>query len=244
MIFFTLKSKIFWIFFVILLGSICGIYWLKGHSAPQLIGEAFFSIKTDKKVAALTFDDGPSTPYTQQILDILKKHDIKATFFLLGSEVQKYPDLVERIYTEGHEIGNHSWSHARLIFKTPTFIREEIESTDQLIRRLGYTGPLHFRAPYGNKLLILPWILKNMDRPHILFDVIPKDWELTSPQIIAQRVGEQLHPGAIILLHDGGGERSNTVNSLELILAHMKENNYQLLTISELLKLDEKRKIK
>jgi chitin deacetylase len=74
----------------------------------------------------------------------------------LGSEAQKYPDLVQRIYKEGHEIGNHSWSHARLVFQTPTFIREEIESTDQLIRKLGYKGPIHFRAPYGNKFIILP----------------------------------------------------------------------------------------
>jgi len=241
---FVSKLKIFLIFSFIILGAAFAIYWLKGHSAPQLIGEAFFSIETDKKVAALTFDDGPAIPYTQRILDILRQHNIKATFFLLGSEAQKYPDLVQRIYKEGHEIGNHSWSHARLIFKTPSFIREEIESTDQLIRKLGYTGPLHFRAPYGNKLLILPWILKSMDKPHILFDVIPKDWERPSPQIIVQRIAEHLHPGAIILLHDGGGERSNTVNALELVLAYMKENGYQLLTISELVKMDEKRNIK
>jgi peptidoglycan/xylan/chitin deacetylase (PgdA/CDA1 family) len=83
-----------------------------------------------------------------------------------------------------------------------------------------------------------------MDRPHILFDVIPKDWERPSSQIIAQRIAGQLHPGAIILLHDGGGERSNTVSVLELILAHMKKNGYQILTVTEFLKLDEKRKIK
>jgi len=151
---------------------------------------------------------------------------------------------VQRIYREGHEIGNHSWSHQRLIFKTPTFIRNEIEHTDQLIRSLGYQGPIHFRAPYGNKFLILPWILKSMDRAHILFDVIAKDWEESSPHIIAQCIMEQLHPGAIILLHDAdgdniSGDRSGTVQALKLVIGKAKAQGYQFLTVSELLARDE-----
>lgn len=232
---YTLKLVIL---FLIVGGFFGCLYWLRGHSSPQLIGKAYFSIKTEKKIAALTFDDGPSIPFTGKILDILKEEGIKATFFLLGDHARKHPELVQRIYKEGHEIGNHSWSHARLIFKTSSFIRAEIERTDQLIRDLGYTGPIHFRAPYGNKLLALPWILKSMDRPHILFDVIPKDWELPPPQVITQRVMEQLHPGAIILLHDadeGEGDRSHTVLALRMIFEDMKKQGYSFLTVSQLL---------
>lgn len=228
---------------LILVGCIRALYWLKGHASPQLIGRAYFSVQTNKKVVALTFDDGPSVPFTNDILDILKENGVKATFFILGKHAQIYPELVQRIYQEGHEIGNHSWSHERLVFKTPTFICNEIERTDQLIRSLGYAGTIHFRAPYGNKLLILPWILKSMDRPHILFDVIAKDWEEPSPHLITQRIMEQLHPGAIILLHDADGDnttadRSKTVQALQTIIESVRAQGYQFLTISELLRTD------
>lgn len=236
----------FLIAFLLLVG--CGIvlYWLKGHSSPQFIGKAYFSIKTNKKIVALTFDDGPSIPFTSNILDILRKHEIKATFFILGKHAQSHPQLIQRIYQEGHEIGNHSWSHKRLIFKTPKFIRNEIERTDQLIRDLGYLGPIPFRAPYGNKLLILPWILKSMKRPHILFDVIAKDWEEPPPYVITQRIMEQLHPGAIILLHDADednikGDRLKTVQALKSIIESIKSQGYQFLTVSELLAEDKEK---
>lgn len=229
--------------FLLLVGCGGALYWLKGHSSPQLIGKAYFSIKTDKKIVALTFDDGPSVPFTSEILDALREYGVKATFFVLGKNAKFHPELIQRIYQEGHEVGNHSWSHERLIFKTPTFIRNEIARTDQLIRSTGYQGSIPFRAPYGNKLLILPWILKSMDRPHILFDVIAKDWEGPSPHVITQRIMEQLHPGAIILLHDAdgenaGGNRSKTVQALKPLIETVKAQGYQFLTISELLMED------
>ncbi|MBA2628945.1 MAG: polysaccharide deacetylase family protein [Rickettsiaceae bacterium] len=223
----------------------CGagtIYWLKEHTSPQLIGKAYFSVKTDKKIVALTFDDGPSVPVTNDILDLLKEYQIKATFFILGKHAQIYPELVQKIYQDGHELGNHSWSHERLIFKSPTFIRNEIEHTDKVIRSLGYLGPIHFRAPYGNKLLVLPWILDGMNRPHILFDVIAKDWEDYSPHIIAKLVIEQIHEGAIILLHDadgdGNADRSKTTQALKIIIENVKSRGYKFVPISELLKED------
>lgn len=239
----SVKMKIL-VVFLILMGCGGALYWLKGHTAPQWIGKAYFSIKTNKKIVALTFDDGPSVPFTSDILDILKEEGVKATFFILGKHGSVHPELVQRIYQEGHEIGNHSWSHARLIFKTSAFIRNEIERTDQLIRTLGYTGPLHFRAPYGNKLLMLPWILKSMKRPHILFDVIAKDWEKPPPHIMTQRIMEQLHPGAIILLHDADADnieedRSMTVQALKAIIEAVRAQGYQFLTISALLKEDD-----
>jgi peptidoglycan/xylan/chitin deacetylase (PgdA/CDA1 family) len=229
--------------FILLVAAILAIslYWLKGHSAPQLLGETYFSVKTSQKVAALTFDDGPSPQNTPAILDILKRHNVKATFFVLGAYAQQYPDLIQRLDREGHEIGNHSWSHTRLIFKPPSFVRREIERTDTLLRDLGYEGYIPFRAPWGNKLVILPWVLKSMNRPHILFDVIAKDWEQPQPYVITQRIKDQIHPGAIVLLHDGvppqeTGERTNTILSLDLTLQQLKEAGYQLVTISELMK--------
>ncbi len=237
MIFNYFKTKLNTIALVLIFtGTVgCSVYWLKGHTAPQLIGEAFFKVNTSKKLVALTFDDGPSLPFTAEILDILKKHNVKATFFVLGGNAEKYPELLKRMYKEGHEIGNHSWSHERLVFKTPKFIKDEIESTDKIIRASGYDGPIHFRAPYGNKLIILPWILKSMNRPHILFDLIAKDWEFPTAQVMTQRVIDGLHPGAIILFHDGGGDKSNVVQALDLVIIGIKQRGYELLKINDLI---------
>ena len=117
--------------------------------------------------------------------------------------------------------------------------------TDKAIRESGFEGTIHFRAPYGNKLIILPLILKEMNRPHILFDIIAKDWELPSPELITERVMSKLHPGAIILLHDAVGEgtgedRANTVNSIERIIENVKAANYEFVTVSKLLEEESK----
>lgn len=230
--------------------AILFIYWLKGHTAPQIFGEAIFSVKTQKKVVALTFDDGPIYPNTNKILDILNMQKVKATFFILGQNAENNLDILKKMYADGHELGNHSWSHEKLIFKTPKFIQNEIGQTDKLIRASGYTGTIHFRAPYGNKLIVLPWILKRMNRPHILFDITAKDWENPSPEEIVERITKQIHPGAIILLHDGivknethenksNENRNNTVEAVNILIHRLKESEYQFLTVSELLKMRE-----
>ena len=215
------------------------LLWLKSHRSPQLLGRCVHRINTYEKVVALTFDDGPSF-YTEEILDILHLYKAQATFFLLGQNIEQFPSLVQQIYKEGHEIGNHSYSHQSLIFKSCAFIREEIEKTDQLIKKSGYQGIIHFRAPYGRKLFGLPWILYKSKRPHILFDVIPDDWACPGVATIVNRILAQTKPGSIILFHDGNGDnitqdRSQTVQALSIILKKLKADGYQFVTISELL---------
>lgn len=215
------------------------LLWLKGHRSPQLLGRCVHRINTSEKVVALTFDDGPSF-YTEEILDILHLYKAQATFFLLGQNIEQFPSLVQQIYKKGHEIGNHSYSHQPLIFKSCAFIREEIEKTDQLIKKSGYQGIIHFRAPYGRKLFGLPWILYKSKRPHILFDVIPDDWACPGVATIVNRILAQTKPGSIILFHDGNGDnitqdRSQTVQALSIILKKLKADGYQFVTISELL---------
>lgn len=217
---------------------VVGFLWLKSYRSPQLFGEAFSRLATNQKVVALTYDDGPNPPYTHDILDVLNKHHVKATFFVLGKEVEKYPEMTQAIFMNGHEIGNHSWSHEQLIFKSPAFVTEEITKTDRLLRQLGYQDEIHFRAPYGRKLLILPWILSKLNKKHILFDVIPDDWDCTGAEEIVAQVLKQLQPGSIILFHDGGGDRSHTVAATDDLIQKLKAEGYQFLTISEMLKLE------
>lgn len=211
-------------------------FWLKSSRSPQLFGKCIHCVQTHEKIVALTFDDGPSDPYTSAILAVLRHQGVKATFFLLGQNVANYPGIVQSIYQEGHEIGNHSYSHQQLIFKTPGFVRDEIEKTDRLIRQAGYQGKIYFRAPYGRKLFILPWILSRQGREHILFDVIPDDWDCPGVPVIVERVLKQVKPGSIILCHDGGGDRTQTVEATAIIIEKLKAAGYRFVTISELLR--------
>jgi len=213
--------------------------WLKSHRSPQILGKCIHRVDTPAKVIALTFDDGPSE-HTGEILKILRSHEVPATFFLLGQNAEQFPELVRQIYEGGHEIGNHSYSHQPFIFKTLAFIREEIEKTDQVIRRAGYQGTIHFRAPYGRKLIGLPWILYQSKRPHILFDVIPDDWASPGVATIVNRILAQTKPGSIILCHDGNGDRTGedrlqTVQAMPIAIEKLKADGYRFVTVSELL---------
>lgn len=221
--------------------------WLIIPNSPQLYGKSIRKIKTKDKIVALTFDDGPNPPYTKQILDLLKKHDIKATFFVVGMRAQKYSEELKLVYQAGHEIGNHTWSHHVLIGKSYQFIRHEIESTDELIKKLGYTGPIHFRAPKGLKFIRLPKILAETNRPHILFDAVGWDWSNPGINKIVKNVMNSVHQGSIILLHDGDGDnnevitdRSQTVAATDIIIQKLKAAGYKFVTISEMLKLQNK----
>ncbi len=125
----------------------------------QFFGDITRRVETKQKVVALTYDDAPGSD-TKDILLDLDKFGVKATFFAIGSAIEKYKPEAERIVTAGHELGNHTYSHERMIFKTPAFIRSEIERTDKLIRQTGYRGAIYFRPPNGKKLLLLPWYFK------------------------------------------------------------------------------------
>ena len=228
---------------IFVLFIIKGFLWLKGYQSPQLFGEAFQRVNTIHKVVALTFDDGPNPPYTDQILRVLKKHHGHATFFVLGKNVEKFPAVIPKIFSEGHEIGNHSWSHEQLIFRSLSFVRGEIEKTDHLLRQLGYPGEIYFRAPYGRKLFILPWILSSMNKKHVLFDVVPDDWDRPGTEEIAARILREVKPGSIVLCHDGdgdgvGNDRSQTVEAIDKVMTQLEKDGYRFVTISELLALE------
>src|ERR1044072_1519204 len=116
----------------------------------QLLGEIVPRVETQEKIVALTFDDGPTPEATDEILAILKAHQVKATFFLTGAEIEKSPESANQIVAAGHEVGNHSYSHERMFFKTPSFIQREIDDTDKLIREAGYTGGSAFFSPVSH----------------------------------------------------------------------------------------------
>ncbi len=212
--------------------------WLITPLSPQLIGRSVRRISTQEKVVALTFDDGPSADWTPKLLALLARHEVPATFFLVGSRVAKHPALAQRIWQSGHQVGNHSWSHTILVGKSVVSVREEIEKTDALLHELGYMHEIYFRAPYGCKGIVLSSLLRSLHKIHALFDVITWDWDNPGVAQITGGACKAVRPGSIILLHDGGGDRSQTLQATEEIILHLKNQGYRFVTVAQLLAYD------
>ncbi|HXG63763.1 MAG TPA: polysaccharide deacetylase family protein, partial [Blastocatellia bacterium] len=194
----------------------------------QLFGEIVPRVNTSEQAVALTFDDGPTPEGTAQVLAMLRQRQTKATFFLIGAELEQRPELGRQIAEEGHEIGNHSYSHKRMVLKTPSFIREEIERTDQLIRDTGYSGPIHFRPPNGKKLVLLPYYLSRAGRKTIMCDVEPDSYPEVAQDAekIVNHVLERVRPGSIILLHVMYKSREQSLKAVPGIVDGLKERGY------------------
>ncbi len=203
----------------------------------QFYGNILQKVETQDKVVALTFDDGP-TELTSEIIKILAELDVNATFFVTGKELEDNLGAGINLVEAGHELGSHSYSHQRMIFKSPAFIKNEIEKTDQLIRQVGHQGEIHFRPPYGKKLVILPYILRDYDKKTIMWDLEPESYpEIASDRKkIVEYVTENVKPGSIILLHIMYESRSESLNSLVGIVETLREKGYSFLTLSQLLK--------
>ncbi len=214
-----------------------GFWQISKSRTFQLMGEIVPRVETTDQVVALTFDDGPVPEATEEILAILKEQDIKATFFLTGAEIEQHPESARQIVAAGHEVGNHSYSHERMFFKTPAFIQREIDDTDKLIREAGYTGAIHFRSPFGKKFLLLPYYLAERHKKNIMWDVEPN----TFPEIdrdankIADYTLANAKPGSIILLHVMYRGREESMKAVPQIIAGLKERGFTFVTVSELL---------
>ncbi|MCA0757862.1 polysaccharide deacetylase family protein [Paenibacillus sp. N4] len=188
--------------------------------------------KQDKqKVIALTFDDGPDARYTTEILDILKEKGVKATFFVVGTQAAKYPEIMKRIVDEGHAIGNHTNQHKDLSKLSEKGILDEITEADETINEaVGFT-PTLFRAPYGAVSDTLKKVLKSMNRELIGWNVDTRDWAGTSVSDMRKMIRNEAKPGGIILMHSFGGKHiKNTVKALPGIIDDLEDMGYSLVT--------------
>jgi peptidoglycan/xylan/chitin deacetylase (PgdA/CDA1 family) len=203
----------------------------------QLFGEIVPRVETDDKVIALTFDDGPAPGYTEEVLKILDDEDVKATFFLTGSEMELYPEGRDRIVAAGHEIGNHSYSHQPMDFVSEDFVRNEVEETDRLIHEAGYEGEILFRPPNGKKLLTLPYYLSKTGRTTVMWDIYPEAYPeiKVDSEKITEYVLDNAKPGSIVLLHTMYDVREETREALQPIVRGLKQDGYRFITVSELL---------
>ena len=193
---------------------------------------------TDRRIA-LTFDDGPSDQ-TPTVLEVLAAAGARATFFLQGQAVAGREPIVRRTVAEGHELGNHLYSHPHVGDLSDEELREEITSTTEVIHRAGEAAPRLVRPPYGEDAGRVARVAEALGLgPTVLWSVDPGDWADTSAEEITGRVLASARPGAIVLLHDGRRDRSRTIEALPEMLAGLRRQGYRLVTVSELLGLEE-----
>lgn len=206
------------------------------HRNSPLFGPALGKIESDRKVVALTFDDGPNPDATPLILETLAQKGVRATFFVLGSHAERWPELVRRISHEGHQLGNHGYFHRKLQFKSPFYVSRDIRLGIRAIKRAGAPAPKYFRAPHGFRS---PWttpIASSYGERTVGWSLGVWDSDKPGVDEIVRRTLEGVSPGAIVLLHDGDGynpdgDRMQTAAALPLIIDRLKEEGYEFATL-------------
>ncbi|MBW1657491.1 polysaccharide deacetylase family protein [Flavobacterium quisquiliarum] len=190
-------------------------------------------LEREKKIA-LTFDDGPST-YTLEVLELLKKYNASATFFCIGKNIEIYPEILQKVIDEGHLVGNHSYSHSKFFdFYHEDKITEELRKTDKLLEKFTSRKINFFRPPYGVTTPSIRRALKITGHKTIGWNIRSLDGGTKNQELILNRITKRVSPGGIVLLHDTG---EHSVLVLEQFLQFLQQNNYQVVSIEELLNL-------
>ncbi len=194
------------------------------------------------KPIALTFDDGPWGKSTTQILSILKKNNVKATFFVVGRQVQQYPQLVKQVIAEGHAIGNHTWSHQYHRF-SPAEASREIDRTTELVYKLTGVKTTLFRPPGGALNNGLVSYAHQKKYAVIMWSADSLDWRYHNSSTLLDRVLKDAKSGGIVLMHDGGGNRVKTAQALPQMITQLRKRGYKFVTVPELLEMEDKQLI-
>jgi peptidoglycan/xylan/chitin deacetylase (PgdA/CDA1 family) len=221
---------------VAVVAAAVGLRQLARSRTIQLFGELVPRIETSERVVALTFDDGPASEWLDEIVGALAARKVRSTFFVTGAELAAMPEGGRRLAAAGHELGNHTYSHARMVFKSPGFVRDEVERTDALIRGAGHQGPIYFRPPFCYKLVGLPWFLARSGRTSVTWDVEPDSYKdvAASASGIVSHVVERVRPGSIVLLHIWHESRETSRAAVPMIIDALQAKGYRFVTVSEL----------
>jgi len=210
----------------------------RAHRYPA--GSVVSSVRVAERVVALTFDDGPRPPFTDAILDVLRDQGIVATFFLVGQNVERHPELARRIVREGHAVGNHGWAHRALDRLSAVAAHDEIGRGARAIRQATGVHPRILRPPFGaldDRIRGRGGIAADHGQTLVMWSVETGDWATRSPRAVAVGTLRQVEPGAVILLHDGGGNREHVVTATRWLIGHLARQGYRFVTVPQLLDL-------
>ena len=231
------------------------VYEVVESPANQLFGQTLVSGPKDRRIVALTYDDGPNPPYTDEVLAVLRAERVHATFFVVGRAVAAYPRVVRQERIDGNAIGNHTWSHEHLVLDDAKSLRTTLERTDRAIYAAAGVHPRIMRPPFGGRDWLVIGEARALGYTPVMWSVpLPKDWEYPPARVIASRVLRYATDGAIIDLHDGNEgilcgkrhlsprvcDRSADVEATRLIVEALKQRGYRFVTIPELLDMKTK----
>ncbi len=206
---------------------------VRSAHAP-ILAYPLFNGNTHIREIALTFDDGPNPYYTSQVLAILRQYEIKATFFDVGYLVADYPNIVRQEYNQGNTVANHSWSHPEMTLLSAQAIESQLTFTSKAIQDAIGVRPNFFRPPYGSVNSTVLAKARYLGFTTVLWDGSAADWTLPGVSFIVNKSLNYARDGAILLLHDGGGNRSQTVAALPIIIATLKSRGYKFVTMQQL----------
>jgi len=205
------------------------------RATPEEPGITFSSVHVDGPYIAMTFDDGPSATLTPKLLDLLAAHHIKATFFVIGENVAEHPEVVARAAREGHEIGNHSWSHPNFGKMSDESVRRQLQQTDDAIKNATGNRPTLMRPPYGSiTTREKRWIHDEFGYDIILWDVDPYDWKRPGPAVVRARILKETRPGSIVLSHD---IHPGTIEAMPSTFDELQAKGFKFVTVSELIRM-------
>lgn len=220
-----------------MLGGLAAAWRLDKSRTWQLFGRLVAQVDTRDSIVALTFDDGPTPTAAETLLTTLSARGVHATFFVTGRAVEAFPAIAGHLVDAGHELGNHSYSHERMLLMRPRRIRDEIERTDSLIRATGHTGPIYFRPPYGDKLVGLPWVLARTGRTTVTWSIEPDSYADVAADE-AQIVGfvlSHVRPGSIIILHPWYPSRRTSLAAVGPMIDSLQARGYRVASVRDLL---------
>jgi peptidoglycan/xylan/chitin deacetylase (PgdA/CDA1 family) len=205
----------------------------------QWLGRTFASGVRGSKQIALTYDDGPNDPHTLKLLDVLAKHSVRATFFMIGRHVQQRPDIARAVAQAGHAVGNHTFTHPLLIFKSAAqTLTELVDCRSALQDTIGEHSNL-FRPPFGGRRPATLRIARSLGMETVMWNVTGYDWNAPPAAVIERKVTRQMRGGDVILLHDGGhgamgADRGQTVIATDNLIRRYKDEGYEFVTVEEM----------
>ena len=206
----------------------------------QWYGRTFIGLPRGSRQIALTYDDGPNNPHTLRLLEVLARHSVNATFFLIGCYVQQHPQIVREIIQVGHAVGNHTFSHPLLILKSEAEIRKELsECRSALQNAIGEPSNL-FRPPFGGRRPAVLRVARELGLEPVMWNVTGYDWNAPAAALIEQKIAKQMRGGNVILLHDGGHhqmgtDRSQTVAATDHLIGRYRSEGYKFMTVPEMM---------